>query len=163
MANIMKRSKDNGSALAATSSLMPLSGWVDRVLQKTLGGFFDDDFQEFGGLSSSGQIPVNITETDKTYDMEVMAPGLRKDDFHVEVNGDMLTVSFEQKKEDRKENKRQGYVRQEYSLQSFTRSFRLDDTVDVEHIDARYRDGVLHLSLPKKEGAQKLTKSIEVK
>jgi HSP20 family protein len=163
MANIMKRNKDNGSVLAATSSLMPFSGWVDSVLQKTLNGFFDDDFQDFRDLFSSGQVPVNITETDKSYDMEVMAPGLRKDDFHIDVSGDMLTVSFEQKKEDRKENKRQGYVLQEYSLQSFTRSFKLDDTVDTDHIDARYRDGVLHISLPKKEGAQKITKSIEVK
>jgi HSP20 family protein len=163
MANIMKRNKENGNALATTSSLMPFGDWVDSVLQKTLTGFFNDDFQEFGRLLSSGQMPVNISETDKSYDMEVIAPGLRKEDFHVDVSGDMLTVSFEQKKEDRKESKRQGYIRQEYSLQSFTRSFRLDDTVDADHIDARYLDGVLHVSLPKKEGAQRITKSIEVR
>jgi len=162
MANIMKRNNGNGSQLA-TRSQMPLSGLVDSVFNNTLSRFFDDDFWGFNGIVSSSQVPVNIRETDKTYEMEVVAPGLRKEDFNVSISDNMLTVSFEHKQENKEENKSEGYLRQEYRMQSFSRSFTLDDTVDADKISAQYKDGMLHLSLPKKEGAQKITKSIEIK
>jgi len=162
MANIMKRNNGNGSQLA-TRSQMPLSGLVDSVFNNTLSRFFDDDFWGFNGIVSSSQVPVNIRETDKTYEMEVVAPGLRKEDFNVSISDNMLTVSFERKQENKEENKSEGYLRQEYRMQSFSRSFTLDDTVDADKISAQYKDGMLHLSLPKKEGAQKITKSIEIK
>jgi HSP20 family protein len=157
MANIMKRNKGNGG-LATTSSMMPFGGLVDSVFQNSLSRFFNDDFWGF-----SGAIPVNIRETDKSYEMEVVAPGLRKEDFNVSMDRNMLTVSFEHKEEDKHENKHEGYLRQEYRQQSFSRSFTLDDTIDAEKIRAEYKDGVLHVSLPKKEGAQRITKSIKVK
>jgi len=162
MANIMKRNNGNGSQLA-TRSQMPLSGLIDSVFNNTLSRFFDDDFWGFNGIVSSSQVPVNIRETDKTYEMEVVAPGLRKEDFNVSISDNMLTVSFEHKQENKEENKSEGYLRQEYRMQSFSRSFTLDDTVDADKISAQYKDGVLHLSLPKKEGAQKITKCIEIK
>lgn len=161
MANIMKRNNGNGSL--ATSSVMPFGGLVDGVLQNTLSRFFDDDFWGFKGLAGSGQVPVNIRETEKSYEMEIVAPGVRKEDFNVNISDNMLTVSFEHREENREENQREGYLRQEYRMQSFNRSFTLDDTVDAEKISARYRDGVLHVHLPKKEGAQRITKSIPVK
>jgi HSP20 family protein len=129
----------------------------------TLSRFFDDDFWGFNGSLTSRQVPVNIRETDKTYEMEVVAPGLRKEDFNVSISENMLTVSFEHKEENKEENKSEGYLRQEYRMQAFSRSFTLDDTVDAEKISAQYKDGVLHLSLPKKEGAQRIAKSIQVK
>jgi HSP20 family protein len=162
MANIMKRNNGNGSAVA-NRSLMPFGGLVDSVFNNTLSRFFDDDFWGFNGIVSSNQVPVNIRETDKAYEMEVVAPGLRKEDFNVSISDNMLTVSFEHKQENKEENKSEGYLRQEYRQQSFSRSFTLDDTVDADKINAQYKDGVLHLSLPKKEGAQKITKSIEIK
>ncbi len=162
MANIMKRNTGN-SGLATNRSLMPFGGLVDGVLQNALSRFFDDDFLGFNSVLSSSQVPVNIRETDKSYEMEVVAPGLRKEDFSVSINNNLLTVSFEHKEEDKQENKRDGYLRQEYRMQSFFRSFILDDTVNAEKITAQYRDGVLHVSLPKKEGAQKITKNIQVK
>lgn len=161
MANIMKRNNGNGGA-AATRSLTPFGGLVDSVFQNTLNRFFDDDFWGFDGRVSSGQVPVNIRETDKTYEMDLIAPGLRKEAFNVSISDNMLTVSFEHKEENKEENKSEGYLRKEYRMQSFSRSFTLDDTVDAEKISARYNDGILHLSLPKKEGAQKITKSIQV-
>lgn len=163
MANIMKRNNGNGSQLATSKSLMPFGGLVDSVFNNTLSRFFNDDFWGFNGIVSSSQVPVNIRETDKTYEMEVVAPGLRKEDFNVSISDNMLTVSFEHKQENKEENKSEGYLRQEYRMQSFSRSFTLDDTVDADKISAQYKDGVLHLSLPKKEGAQKITKSIEIK
>jgi HSP20 family protein len=163
MANIMKRKNSNGSAPATTSSVMPFGGLVDSVFQNTLSRFFDDDFWGFNGITTSNQVPVNIRETDKTYEMDVVAPGLRKEDFNVNISDNMLTVSFEHKEENKEENKSEGYLRQEYRMQSFARSFTLDDTVDADKISAHYDNGVLHLSLPKKEGAQRITKNIQVK
>jgi HSP20 family protein len=162
MANIMKRNSGN-SGMTTTGSLMPFSGLVDSVLQNTLGRFFDDDFWDSSGVLSSNRVPVNVRETDKSYEMEVVAPGLRKEDFNVNISNDMLTVSFKHKEENKQEDKREGYLRQEYRMQSFNRSFTLDDSVDAEKVTAQYRDGVLHLSLPKKEGAQRITKNIEIK
>jgi HSP20 family protein len=162
MANIMKRKNTNGG-LATTSPVKPFGGLVDGVLQNTLDSFFNDDFWGFNGIVSSSQVPVNLRETDKSYEMEVVAPGLRKEDFNVSISDNMLTVSFEHQQENKEENKHEGYLRQEYSMQSFSRSFTLDDTVDADNISAQYKDGVLHLSLPKKEGAQKITKSVQVK
>lgn len=162
MANIMKRNNGNGNAMV-TRSTMPLRDLVDGVFNNTLSRFFDDDFWGFDGRLTSSQVPVNIRETDTTYEMEVAAPGLRKEDFNVSISDNMLTVSFEHKQENKEENKREGYLRQEYRMQSFSRSFTLDETVDADKISAQYKDGILHISLPKKEGAQKITKSIEIR
>jgi HSP20 family protein len=162
MANIMKR-KNGNSGMTTARNLMPFGGLVDGVLQNTLSRFFDDDFWGFNGLVSSGQVPVNIRETEKSYEMEVVAPGLRKEDFHVNISDNMLTVSFEHKEENKEEDKREGYLRQEYRRQSFSRSFALDETVNADKISAHYRDGVLHINLPKKEGAQRIAKNIQVK
>lgn len=162
MANIMKRNNGN-SGTKTTRSLMPFGGLVDGVLQNTLNRFFDDDFWGSDGSLTNRQVPVNIRETDKSYEMEVVAPGLRKEEFHVNISDNMLTVSFEHKEENKEEDKREGYLRQEYRMQSFSRSFTLDDTVDAEKISASYRDGVLHVSLPKKEGTKRIAKNIQVK
>lgn len=161
MANILKRNQGNGG-LQQTSQ-MPFTSLVDSVFQNTLNRFFDDDYWGFNGRTSNNQVPVNIRETDNSFEMEVVAPGLKKEEFNVNMDKNMLTISFEHKEEDKQENKQQGYLRQEYSMRSFSRSFTLDDTIDAEKISARYTDGVLHLSLPKKEGAQHITKNIEIK
>jgi HSP20 family protein len=154
MNNIMKRSRND-------AQLSPLSGFVDSVLQNSLRRFFNDDAWGAEGPSHTGRVPVNIRETDRTYEMDMVAPGLKKEDFHINISENMLTVSFEHKDEARQEDA--GYLRREYNMQSFSRSFNLDDTVDAEKITAQYTDGVLHLTLPKKEGAQRITRNIEVK
>jgi HSP20 family protein len=163
MANIMKRNRGNNGNVSTTSPFMPLSGLVDNFFQNTLSRFFDDDYWGFNGVLSDNQIPVNIRETDQAYEMDVVAPGLRKEDFNVNIGNNMLTVSFEHKEENKEDNRHEGYLRQEYRMQSFSRSFNLDDTVDADKISAEYKEGVLRLTLPKKEGAQRLTKNIQVK
>ena len=94
--------------------------------------------------------------------MEIVAPGLQKEDFHLKLEGDTLTVSFENGMEQNQENKDEGWFRQEYMKQSFSRSFSLDDTVDAGKIVARYENGILHLQLPQKEHAQKLSREINI-
>ncbi|TKK71602.1 Hsp20/alpha crystallin family protein [Ilyomonas limi] len=162
MANIVKRKNGNGS-VATTKSMMPFEGLVDGALQNTLSRFFDDDFRGFNGMLSNNQVPVNIRETYKSYEMEVVAPGVSKEDFNVNISDNLLTISFEHKEEDKQGSSKDGYLRQEYRMQSFSRSFTLDDTVNADNISAQYRNGVLHVSLPKKEGAQRIIKSIEIK
>ena len=84
-------------------------------------------------------------------------PGMKKNDFNIDVNGNLLTISSE--KEESKDESNQQYTRKEYSYSSFTRSFTLPEDVNQEKIDAVYEDGVLKLTLPKKEEAKKLAAS----
>ena len=157
MSNIIKR--ENGNQPATFGSV------VDQIFQNNLDRFFDDEFWGFNGLKRSpGQtmVPVNIRETDKTYEMELSAPGLKKQDFRLDLAGDTLTVSAEHVEESRKEDRNGGWYRKEFKKGQFTRTFNLDDTVDAGKIEARYENGILYLSIPKKEHAQKVTRSIEI-
>lgn len=158
MTNIMKRESGNKNLPANN-----FSGLVDSIFQDNLSRFFNDDYWGFSGITRSTNIPVNIRETDKTYELQLMAPGLKKEDFKLNINGDMLTVSFEHKEENNEGSKNDGWLRREFRNESFTRTFTLDDTVDANKIDAKYQDGVLLLTLAKKEGAQKISRTIEIK
>ena len=105
---------------------------------------------------------VNITENKDEYNVSLAVPGMKKDDFKIDVNGNMLTISCE--KNETKEEKDKKYTRKEYSYSSFSRSFTLPDEVNMEKIDARYEEGLLRISLPRKEEAKTLTaKQIAVK
>jgi HSP20 family protein len=94
--------------------------------------------------------------------MELIAPGLKREDFQLNISNDTLMVFFDHKEEKNQENKKEGWIRNENRKQSFSRSFRLDDSVDSGKIAARYEDGVLHLSLPKNEKSQKISRTIKV-
>lgn len=103
---------------------------------------------------------VNISEGEKEYTIEVAAPGLKKDDLKVEMEDNVLTISFEKKEE--KENKDSHYVRKEFSYNSFSRSFILPDNVNSEKIEASHKDGILYIRVPKPEEPKKITKQIKV-
>ena len=106
---------------------------------------------------------VNIKETADNYEVEVAAPGMSKKDFKVLLEGNNLTISSEKASQNElKEEAR--YSSREFSYQSFSRTFTLqNDVVDTENIHAKYEDGVLHLLIPKKEQAkQKQPKLIEI-
>ena len=156
--SIIKR--NNGSVPVPARTL---TNWVDQLLNENLNRFFNDDFWGFRGVEQQTGVPVNLRETDKTYEMSLVVPGLRKEDFKLNVTNDLLTVSYEQKEEQNQDNQQEGWLRKEYRMQSFSRSFNLDDSVDVSKITASYDNGILHLILPKKETHQKLSKRIEVK
>ncbi|HLF47233.1 MAG TPA: Hsp20/alpha crystallin family protein [Chitinophagaceae bacterium] len=144
------------------SPAMGVSSWVDHLLQNSLSNFFNDENWGFNSINYESNIPVNLRETEKTFEMELVAPGLRKEDFGLQVSNDLLTVSFEKKEEQSNENKTEGWLRNEFKLASFSRSFRLDDSIDVSKITAAYNNGILQLTLPKKEHAQKLSRTIEI-
>lgn len=104
---------------------------------------------------------VNITESDKNYEMSIAAPGLKKEDFNIDLEGNMLTISAE--KEENKEEKDKDYTRREYNYSSFSRTFTLPGEVKQNAIEAEYKDGVLHVVLPKTETAQKATTKVKIK
>ena len=96
---------------------------------------------------------VNIKETEGSFDVEMVAPGFEKGDFNIDLNNKVLTISSE-KKEEKEEKDGEKYTRQEFSYQSFSRSFTLPETADDEKISAKYENGILSVSIPKKEEAK---------
>jgi HSP20 family protein len=131
---------------------------------------FDDFFKPWNEWFDNGgfwgrvlNVPaVNITEQKDSYLVSLAAPGMKKEDFKIDVDGNMLTISSE--KEETKEEKEKRFTRKEYNYSSFSRSFTLPEEVNQEKIDAKYEDGVLKISLPRKEEAKKTAaKKIAVK
>ena len=144
--------------------------------QETFPSIFDDFFRSWnerlggGGGASHGMwgrtmtVPaVNISENQNEYMVSVAAPGLKKNDFNIDLEGTMLTISCE--KEENVEDDSQRHTRREYSYTTFSRSFTLPEDVMKDKIEATYEDGVLKISLPKTEQAKKaaMSKHISVK
>lgn len=103
---------------------------------------------------------VNIAETDADYQIELAIPGLKKEDFKISVDKNILSISADQKNEKAQEGKK--YSKREYSYNSFVRSFTLPDTIDHSKIDATYTDGILKLTVAKKEEAKIQSREITV-
>lgn len=103
---------------------------------------------------------VNIKDTKDSYQIEVAAPGFSKEEFSIKVEGNLLTISAENKKET--ETTEDKFTRKEFHFSSFARSFTLPRTIDVTKVAAAYESGILYVTLPKKEEA-KVNPSIEVK
>jgi len=139
-------------------------------LSERMPSVFDDFFKPWnewfdngGLLGRAMNVPaVNITEQKDEYLVSLAAPGLKKEDFKIDVDGNMLTISSE--KAENREEKDKKFTRKEYSYSSFSRSFTLPVEINKEKIEAKYDDGVLKISLPRKEGTNKLSaKHIAVK
>ncbi|MFN0082155.1 MAG: Hsp20/alpha crystallin family protein [Ferruginibacter sp.] len=110
-------------------------------------------FEDDGLLGSAMNVPaVNITESKDKYAVSLAAPGLKKEDFNIAIDGNMLTISSE--KEENKEQTDKRFTRNEYSYSSFSRSFTLPEEINIENIEAKYEDGVLNISLPRKQEAK---------
>src|ERR1051325_8681846 len=126
--------KQNGSPAVSFGNV------VDNIFQNSLRRFFDDNFWDDESRLSYGQVPVNVRETDQHYEMDVIAPGCRKEDFAINIQDNVLTISFANKQENNEQ--KNGWVRNEYLLRSFSRSFTLDESVDVNQVNAVYADGI---------------------
>lgn len=95
---------------------------------------------------------VNVKDTEAAYIIDVAAPGFKKEDISIKVENNLLTVKAEQKTE--AETKEEKFTRKEFNFSSFNRSFTLPKTVDADKIAATYENGILSVTLPKKEEAK---------
>lgn len=116
--------------------------------------FFNSDLMDWNlsnFSSTNTSLPaVNVKETDNEFIIDVAAPGMDKKDFKLNFHNNVLTISSERKNE--KEEKNEKYTRQEFAYQSFQRSFTVsENAVDSDKINAKYNDGILHITLPKRE------------
>ncbi|HUB62819.1 MAG TPA: Hsp20/alpha crystallin family protein [Puia sp.] len=143
----------------------------DVVRRETLPSIFHDFFKPWDRWfdTNGGSTPhmmtvpaVNIVEKQDRYEISLAAPGMKKDDFNIDVEGNLLTISAE--KEEKHDEKDERHTRQEFNYMSFSRAFTLPDGVVRDKIDASYENGLLRLMLPKTEEAKKApSKHIAVK
>lgn len=139
--------------------------------EETLPSIFHDFFKPWdkwfdtngGSLSRMLTVPaVNITEKQDHYEISLAVPGMKKNDFNIDVEGNMLTISAETKEQ--REEKDEKHTRREFNYASFSRSFTLPEGIVRDKIDASYENGLLKLTVPKTEEARKpASKHINVK
>lgn len=133
--------------------------------------FFDDfitkDLFEFNRpkfVQSELTLPsVNVKELDNVFEIQVAAPGIKKEDFKINLERNLLTISSESKTENEERDEKGAFTRREFNYSSFSRSFTLPEDVESEKIEAAYEDGILKITVPKKEVTMQNVKTIEVK
>jgi HSP20 family protein len=137
--------RNNGSLLPGFNNVF------DSVFNDT---FFNDRL--------ISRVPaVNISETEDHFHVELAAPGLKKEDFKLNLDRNMLNISVENQTE--RANDQKNYSKREYSYNSWVRSFTLPDTANPENIEAAYTDGVLRIDIAKREEAKAVRRQIEIK
>ena|ERR1700757_4284984 len=140
---------------------------VNNQLGKSFDGFVNDIFNEFPATFGKairedvfGFPPVNITEKADGYHLEVAVPGFNKTDFSLKLDGKLLTISAEKQEETKDETAKA--VRKEFSYKSFKRSFTVDEKIDGSNISAKYENGILLVTLPKKAEVKEASKEINI-
>ncbi len=153
--------KRNGFVPLLTSAFMPsVNSFFDDFATRDLMDLTDRSFSTIGSNLPS----VNLKETDSKIEIELAAPGLKKEDFKVEVENNMISISSEKKEEKEETRKKDDFYRKEFNYQSFRRTFSLPEYADENKINANYKDGILHVDIAKKEGAKKkIAKTIAIK
>jgi len=141
-------------------SKRPFEGTINNLVSNfftELPVLFKNDFNF---SESKGIVPVNVKETENSFQLEVVAPGFEKSDFKVNVDQNLLTISAENKDELKIDNEK--LIRREYSFHSFKRTFTLDEKIDATKTEATYINGILTLNLPKKETVKASAKEIVI-
>ena len=136
-----------------------------RSSTPTVGNFFDDFFNrslgDFVGSDFANSIPsVNVIDGEKEVTLELAAPGLEKNDFHIDIDDDQLMISVEKEHETEEEGEK--FMRREFSYRNFQRSFYLPDSIDSDKINAKYENGILKIHMPKRKEAMAVKKQIEI-
>jgi HSP20 family protein len=133
-----------------------------RGLVPNFNSVFDSIFTDsfFSGRDTTLVPAVNISETSDQFLVELAAPGLAKEDFKINLERRLLTISVQ--KEQAGEEQSKNYSRREFGYSSFTRAFTLPESADENKISARYADGVLYLEIPKKEEAKMTARQISI-
>ena len=136
-----------------------MNNWFDDFLSRDVFDWSNTNFSNTGTTLPA----VNIKENENSFEVEVAAPGLKKEDFKVELDNNILTISSE-KQEEKEESEGEKYTKREFSYQAFQRSFTIPQRlVEQDKIVAKYKDGVLHLLIPKAEEAKKrLPRTIQI-
>ena len=124
------------------------SNWLDDMFNRDLPSVFTSNYNTGITLPK-----VNIKESADAYMVEMAVPGLKKSDFQIDLDNQVLSISTETKQEN--EQKEENYTRREFGYSSFKRTFSLPETVDEDKIKANYNEGILSIELPKKEEAKK--------
>ena len=134
-----------------------LGKWVDTLFNTTLADVIGNDF-------TVTHPSVNITDQENHFLMELAAPGLEKADFNISIENDNLVIAVE-KKSEKEETEKGKFTRREFNYSAFKRSFFLDEKINREGISASYENGVLRITLPKKDETWKKpsAKTIEIK
>lgn len=104
---------------------------------------------------------TNISETADHFHIDLAAPGLKKEDFKLKLEGDVLSISVEKMHQEQQQER--SYAKREYNFSSFVRAFTLPESADAESINARYADGILSIDIAKREEAKMVTRQIEIK
>lgn len=157
MSNLVNVPK-NGSLSNTNSNLSfpGFSSWIDDIFNRDLPSVFTSNFNTGYTMPK-----VNIKETADAFMVEMAVPGLKKSDFHLDLDNQVLSISAEMK--DENEHQDDLYTRREFGYASFKRTFTLPESVNDDKIDATYKDGILCIHLPKKEEAkQKPARSIKI-
>jgi HSP20 family protein len=153
-------------------TLVKRDGLFPSLISKSVNNFFDDfltkdlfDWTDRNFAALGSNLPsVNLKETDSKLEVEMAAPGMKREDFKVEIDNNTLMISSEKEEEREETRKKDNYVRKEFNYQSFYRSFYLPENVDENKIEATYKDGILHVTIAKKPGSEKkLLKNIPIK
>jgi HSP20 family protein len=136
-----------------------------RPVMKSWNGIVNDLFNDFEKNltqpgNSGSRVPVNIYEAENAFQLELVAPGRKKESFVLNIEKNILTISFDQKEEGDKTGLKT--IRNEFSINGFKRSFSLDDKINTEAIEAKYEDGILKITLPKKEEVKPEVKQISI-
>ena len=123
----------------------------DVLFPSLMNEIFKPDW--IGGLENDkSNVPaVNIKENEVDFELELAVPGRKKEDFQIEINKNLLTISSESKSEENV--KKDNYTKREFAYSSFKRAFTLPETVDEDNIKASYDNGILKFTLPKKAEA----------
>ena len=134
-----------------------LSNWLDDIFNRDLiPSVFTSNFNTGITLPK-----VNIKETANDFAVEMAVPGLKKSDFQIDIDNQVLSISTETKEDN--EHKEENYTRREFGYSSFKRTFTLPESVNADKINASYNEGILSILLPKKEEAkQKPARSIKI-
>lgn len=156
MSNLVSVPKNGSLANTNSNQNFPIfSNWID-LFNRDLPSVLASNFNTGMTLPK-----VNIKETADAFIVEMAVPGLKKSDFHIEIENLVLSISSETAQEN--EQKEENYTRREFGYSSFKRTFTLPDSVNDEHINASYNQGILTIHLPKKEEAkQKPARSINI-
>ncbi len=141
-----------------TTRVQPMPTFLNDLVNFGFEKLFSDDYKT---SNHTHQPPVNITETENAYHLQLLAPGREKADFEINIENKVLQILYNKKEDANVEGEKQ--IRKEFSLHSFKKTFTLTDNIDATKIEANYSNGILFITIAKKEIVKIVPTTIEIK